>query len=269
MVSVADAQAHLRGILNSVSNNGTGGTGGTGTIKGMPLNDTGIISGGNFPSGNNSTCIGETIAEQDCNQGRDAQAAAGNLIKVGGGDAGFDFTKLDANGQPLANQNQSYVAQPWSCVKDNHTGLIWEVKTPVGSGGIHDISNTYRWGGKTAQIKTGQTWGTRFSDWDTLVDGSNSASLCSFTDWRVPTIAELETVVDMGRVAPAMDTNYFPNIDDIAFILAVASTEVWSASPTSVGVFSDFAWSISHSDGRSGIETRDTSHLVWLVRNGQ
>ncbi len=46
---------------------------------------------------------------QDARFGRDAANADGVLVKTGGGDAGFDFTKLGADGQPLAIQNQ-----PWA-----------------------------------------------------------------------------------------------------------------------------------------------------------
>ena len=37
---------------------------------------------------------------QDGRYGRDAQARAGQLPKIGGGVAGFDFTALDAKGNP-------------------------------------------------------------------------------------------------------------------------------------------------------------------------
>ncbi|MCW5199319.1 DUF1566 domain-containing protein [Desulfobulbus sp. F1] len=59
------------------------------------LNDTGITSGANYPTGNNSTCSGEIISAQDCSIGRDVTAG------------GFNFTKQG------------------DCVKDNVTGLTW------------------------------------------------------------------------------------------------------------------------------------------------
>lgn len=227
-----------------------------------PLNDTGITFGGNYPSGNNSGCTGETISAQDCSHGRDAQAAAGTLVKVGGGHAGFDFTKLDASGQPLADQNQDYNTQPWACVRDNHTGLVWEVKTPAGSGGIHDAGNTYRWGGKTAQIKAGETWGTRYNDWDTLVDGSNSESLCGFGDWRVPTIDELISIRNLNRTNPAIDTAYFPNT-----VTSVTSSDVWSSSPLAYD--SSDAWGVGFYYGSSYYHDRGYNYRVRLVRGGE
>ena len=38
---------------------------------------------------------------QDGDFGRDALARAGQLTKIGGGEAGFDFTKISNSGQPF------------------------------------------------------------------------------------------------------------------------------------------------------------------------
>ena len=65
-----------------------------------PLNDTGIAFCGEATSGNNAPCTGSEPTGQDAHYGRDVAVAAGRLDKIGGGDAGFDFTALDANGQP-------------------------------------------------------------------------------------------------------------------------------------------------------------------------
>ncbi len=214
------------------------------------LNDTGIIWGVNYPTGNNTSCIGETIDQQDCKNGRDAQAAAGLLSKVGAGDAGFDFTKLDASGNTLAA-----TANSWSCVRDNVTGLVWEVKTPADSGSIHDANNNYRWGGKTARL-TG-TFGTQYNDWDTLVDGSNNETLCGFSDWRVPSLKELEGLVNLNQSDPTIDSDYFPN---------TLSTNFWSSSPYALA---DYAWNVHFSEGRSIYNFRTYNRPVRLVRGGQ
>jgi hypothetical protein len=215
------------------------------------LNDTGIIWGGNYPTGNNTGCIGETIDEQDCKNGRDAQAIAGTLNKVGAGHAGFDFTKLDASGNTLAA-----TANSWSCVRDNVTGLVWEVKTLAGSGGIHDADNTYRWGGKTARL-TG-TFGTLYNDWDTLVDGSNNETLCGFSDWRVPSRKELEGLVNFNQGNPAIDSDNFPN---------TASSAFWSSSPDAWSEYD--AWSVDFNNGYSNSSSRTSARRVRLVRGGQ
>ena len=168
-----------------------------------PLNDTGITWGGSYPDGNNTGCTsdGTIAAPQDCDFGRDAEALAGTLDKVGAGHGGFDFTKLDAEGNELSAN-----APAWSCVRDNNTGLVWEVKTD--DGGIHDKDNTYRWGGESA---LGSGYGTYYTDWNVLVNGTNGEALCGLTDWRVPTVKELKGLQSMDRISPSVDTDYFPN----------------------------------------------------------
>ncbi|MCK5829969.1 MAG: DUF1566 domain-containing protein [Methylococcales bacterium] len=220
------------------------------TVKLGKLNDTGITWGTDYPNRKNNThCIGTIIQQQDCSQGLDAQAAAGTLTKIGGGRAGFDFTKLDGNGQPLDAK-----ASNWSCVKDNHTGLIWEIKTDNGS--IHDKDNTYRWGGVTA-LGSG-TKGRYYSDWDILVNGSNAESLCGFSNWRVPTSAELGSLVDFSRKDIAIDTDYF----------SYALPGVWSSEPYAVDS-ANLAWIVGFKSGNTGHTQRLKMLQVLLVHSQQ
>ena len=212
------------------------------------LNDTGITWGGNYPSGNNNDCSGVETSAQDCSHGRDAQAAAETLVKIGAGSAGFDFTKLDASGGSLAAD-----ASSWSCVKDNHTGLIWEAKTD--NGDIHDKDNRYKWGGETA-LGDG-TVGEYYDDWNPLVSGSNTEALCGFSDWRVPSSDELTTLLDLSRVNMAIDMDYFPN----------TASNVWSSSPNAN--FSSDAWYVHFNYGHSSLNNRYNDRQVRLVRSGQ
>lgn len=207
-------------------------------------NDTGITWGGNYPSGNNADCTSNIAVAQDCSQGRDATHNDDS-----DGHAGFSFTKLDINGNSLPTD-----AATWNCVRDNVTGLVWEIKTD--DGGIHDKDNTYRWGGKTA-LGTGDPT-SYYSDWDSLVDGSNSEGLCGYRDWRVPTVEELAGLADYGRNNPAIDTAFFPNTQASGF---------WSASPFSG--FSGLAWYVYFSSGRADYSNRWYFKIVRLVRSGE
>lgn len=216
----------------------------------QPINDTGITWGGDYPSGNNTDCTSNIGAPQDCHQGRDETHS-----DLANGHGGFNYTKLDAQGNSLPAS-----ASNWSCVRDNVTGLVWEVKTD--DGGIHDRDNTYRWGGKTA---LGTGYGTYYPDWDTLVDGSNTKHLCGFSDWRVPTRAELQGLVHYGRTNPAIDTDYFPN---------TPASDFWSASPYASS--SSNAWYVYFSLGNALSGNRGDGNGSWsyyghvrLVRSGQ
>ena len=215
------------------------------------LNDTGIDWGGDyngdFDAGNNSGCSSNISAPQDCHQGRDYTHNDDS-----DGHAGFSFTKLDSNGNNLAAS-----ATNWSCVQDNVTGLTWEVKTDDGS--EHDRDNTYRWGGLTAVGRDSSSReGDYYDDWSDLVNAANSGNgLCGFTDWRVPDIEELRSIVDYSRTNPSIDTDYFPN---------TVSSGYWSASSTT---FKYEAWGQDFSVGNGYTEIRNTSLQVWLVRYGQ
>ncbi|PUA26702.1 MAG: hypothetical protein B0W54_23480 [Cellvibrio sp. 79] len=97
------------------------------------------------------------------------------------------------------------------CVTDRGTGLVWELKTP--DDGIHSAKNDYRWGGSGAE-KTGVIF---FNDWDELIKGSNKEKLCGFSDWRVPTIEELKTLVVANEQGLKIDTQYFFDTKDSAY----------------------------------------------------
>ncbi len=242
------------------------------------LNDTGITWGGDYPSGNNADCTGEAISAQDCSHGRDAKALAGTLTKVGGGAAGFDFTKLGSDGSVLTIQNGTWASggtgteaagTKWSCVKDNVTGLVWEVKTDAGTAdsdttddnhtNIHHKHNAYRWGGKTAIGKNHVSKeGTYYDDWSGLVDGTNTEKLCGFTDWKVPSINELITITHKGKTNPSIDENYFPNTSVSGF---------FSSSPyayVSIG-----SWIVNFDYGYDSHGFRTNSYRVRLVRGGE
>ena len=190
-----------------------------------------------------------------------------------------DYTKLDANGYELPSS-----AKSWSCVLDNRSGLIWEVKTD--DGGARDKDNSYRWGGKgVSDVALGgykgnnqrseSRWsgkGKRYDDWNKLVDAANSEQLCGFADWRVPDLYELASLVrcrggsyqnlDKGCSGsyqkPTIETKYFPNTQ---------SSWYWSASPNAY-YNSDYAWRLNFN---SGYDVYDYGYYyhVRLVRSGQ
>ena len=233
----------------------------------MPLNDTGIDWGGNSGSDNNSDCSSDMEGvPQDCDQGRDADS---NTNTDSDGHAGFSFTKLDADGDTLDAS-----AESWSCVQDNTTGLIWEVKTDDNDGGLHDKDHTYTWydsdestnGGAVGELAAnGDTcYGYTSGDTDTycnteaFVNRVNDVGLCGAKDWRMPDINELSSIVNFGRLNPSIDTDYFPN---------TGSSYYWSASPDANNIAN--AWRVYFYSGYKADVGRSNDYRVRLVRSGQ
>ena len=213
------------------------------------LNDTGIDWGGDYESGNNADCSSNFSAPQDCHQGRD-----NDTNNDSDGYAGFSLTKLDSAGNALEAS-----AAEWSCVQDNVTGLIWEVK--INNGLERDKDNTYQWGGYTAMgrdLFEGEDDDGYYDDWNALVDTAKVNQLCGFTDWRVPNIEELRSIVDYSHASLNIDANYFPN---------TSSSFYWSASPYASDETK--AWALDFSGGEDNFGDRDTEYHVRLVHSGQ
>lgn len=156
------------------------------------------------------------------------------------GHAGFSYTQLDSNGDPLATKSTDYATTPWSCVKDNVTGLLWEVKT---LSGLQTFQYVYTWYNSTSVNNGGNRGigdtgvGTTTSnyegsdncentdrcDTEKYVADVNAANLCGANDWRLPNKAELASLVNSGATSSAIDEAYFPN---------TFSAWYWSSSPT-------------------------------------
>ncbi|HHL32247.1 MAG TPA: DUF1566 domain-containing protein, partial [Oceanospirillales bacterium] len=212
------------------------------------LNDSGITSSGDQPSGNNSVCGNSNItAPQDCHQGHDVAASDAD------GHAGFAFSKLDANGDELP-----VAAASWSCVKDNITGLIWEVKTTAM--GVHNNSNVYRWGGISAHGRNHPNrQGSYFDDWNGLLSQSNTNHYCGASNWRIPTAMELFSISDLSVSLPAIDGAFFPNTP--------AQGWFWSALPAVDS--SGRAMVVSADFGSDNFLNRNSSNFVRLVHTQQ
>lgn len=122
------------------------------------------------------------------------------------------FTKLDSSGNALPDN-----AQYWVMVKDNNTGLIWEVKqTSNGSpdyNNPHDPDNIYTWYDSNPTTNGGDA-GTSgvLTDTEDFIAAVNNNRLGGFTDWRMPTKDELVTILKSDVPAPpTIDTTYFNN----------------------------------------------------------
>jgi hypothetical protein len=207
------------------------------------LNDSGIQFCGGMSSGNFTPCTPAQPPGQDAHYGRDALAATGALEKVGGGDAGFDFTKLSHAGQTLsASAPLGPAADDWACTRDNVTGLVWEVKVNNASH-LRHVLHDYTWfvpnspDGQPGVIGTGgtcnQTLGEQPCNTDVFVQAVNAAALCGRSDWRLPTRHELESIMHYGRTRPAIDPTYFTNTAAAPYWTGLpradSANEAWAA----------------------------------------
>jgi Protein of unknown function (DUF1566)/FG-GAP-like repeat len=151
-----------------------------------------------------------------------------------------------------------------SCVRDNVTGLIWEGKEASGTRAGGNVYTNYdsttqaqKWNG-SANVNPTQadidaaTNSVGYKNW------VNNAGLCGFNDWRLPTVDELETVVDAGKASPGptIGANWFPNTQGSWYWTSDAYVDD-----------SGYAWIVYFSDGGVGYGGRNGDGHVRLVRS--
>jgi hypothetical protein len=133
------------------------------------------------------------------------------------------------------------------CVRDNVTGLVWEVKTV---GGARNATSTYR-----ASLG--------FVGDPTTVNGYiatvNAANLCGFNDWRLPSFEELHGLMNYGNGEGLFITaSAFPNTQ--------TGAGDWYWTSTNSEQDSDQAWLLGFYDGDDFRDDKTDTHLVRLVR---
>ena len=214
--------------------------------------DTGVPTTGVSQCGNESSnaldCPQDSHPVQDGNVGRSS----------------FSYTKLDAGGVELPPE-----ATDWVCVRDEVTGLIWEVKTD--DGGLHDRDNSYSWFDSelvNAFNPDAEPW-AGVADLDPLtvdnsqayVEAVNAAGLCGASDWRLPQIDELYSLVDLSLADdPTLDTDFFPE---------TKSERYWSGtSYRTVSHRSKNAWVVSFDSSHISPLEKTGSLAIRLVREG-
>ena len=214
---------------------------------------------------------------QDGRHGRDAVATAGKLVKMGGGDGGFDYSKicnsgeLEGVGSCPVNPNLGNGTNDWGCVLDNITELMWEVKTSDIPASLRDQSWRYSWfnsdnatNGNNSGIEDAgdNCFDIRRCDTEKFIADVNTSTLCSFNDWRLPSYRELTTLLHLGKSEPRIDTDYFPETQ-------VLANGYWSATTFAIASGTPNSWSVSFlNTNESNGKNRSTELPVRLVRQG-
>lgn len=232
------------GTLSASATGTIRGAANTGLANSKILNDTGITTCGNA-SANGQSCPQASFAGQDAESGRDATAT---ITGAGASrTAAFALTTLSAD----------------ECVQDNVTGLVWESKTA--GAGLRAATNTYTWlnsdaatnGGAAGSANGGSCGGSAACDTQTYVAAVNAAKLCGFSDWRLPTVAELSGVVDSGAASGAAVNAAFAN---------QRAASYWTATPKASAGDTSGAWIVDFATGAVGFTAKSTPASVRLVR---
>jgi hypothetical protein len=157
----------------------------------------------------------------------------------------------------------SYADNGDGTITDNNTKLMWEKKDQA-SGGLHNWANVYSWSGLCSVLTT-KSCGT---DADFGVSGgackakgpmtifqwvaqlNMGAGFAGHTDWRVPNVKELESIVNYQNFNPAAGAAFNASCSlgcTVATCSCTQSGDYWSAT-TFVGS-PGYAWGVYFADG--------------------
>jgi hypothetical protein len=197
-----------------------------------------------------TTCQGDLATCQAAPQGQRLKTGqttcydtAGTVIACAGTGQDGDLQK----GLALA-----YVDNGDGTITDTKTGLMWEKQSDDGS--IHDKDTTY-------------TWANAFATKVAALNGGGG--FAGYTDWRVPNVNELQSIVNYGAVNPSVSPAFNTGCVASCTVTSCSCTRssyYWSS--TTYQGFPVFAWYVVFADGLVGYETKATNFYVRAVRGG-
>ncbi len=145
---------------------------------------------------------------------------------------------------PPSNPDSVYIDHGDGTVTDTSTGLMWKQCTEGLSGA-------------TCQIGSDQSF-----NWADALAHAEASTFGDYTDWRLPNVKELYSLVEDCRVAPAINMSLFPSTPIARF---------WSGSPRALGPTD--AWLVDFNFGNISSVPRSEGdgryyNRVRLVRGG-
>lgn len=236
------------------------------------LPDTGVVNcydiSGVIPCGD------DNYPRQDGDGGRDSVVQY--LRKIGKGEKAFDFTKLDPFGDELPDTSNEF-----SCVRDNVTGLIWELKEPVISAPpastLRAANNRYSF--VSTSVGNGDEAGVPAAALSTCpssencgievyVQEVNKTAYCGGANWRLPTLEELMSIADFSRVGQThlLDPAFFRFEPDHA---VQNNMFYWTSQTSAEGGGGISAWVFDIRNGNDNTLPKQQNQLgyVRLVRS--
>jgi len=150
---------------------------------------------------------------------------------------------------------RSYTDNGDGTITDNRTGLMWEKLADDGS--IHNWTNTY-------------TWDAAFGK----VAALNSASFAGHTDWRLPNVNELQSLVNYGSYNPAVDAVFNAacapgcSVATCSCIRSGLHVGYWSSTTDQFPDYYPSVWGVDFTDGYTEPWEKSGSIYVRAVRPG-
>jgi hypothetical protein len=226
------------GLVDTVSTTGTTGTGsdvggtsgGDGSTTGTGTTGTGSDVGGTSGGDGSTTGTGTTgtVSDVGGTNGDDGSTTGTGTTGTGGDVGGTGdgsttagsfpayFTKLGNDGSTLPSD-----ASAWSCILDNRTGLVWEVKT--NDGGLRDQDWRYKYNGSSGLSPAGTDYpcvGVSACNPISYVEALNTYGVCGKTNWHLPTGSDMAGIAEPHDAPPHINLAAFSIKTDLPYCIA-------------------------------------------------
>ena len=159
-----------------------------------------------------------------------------------------------------AGATLAYVDNGDGTITDLNTGLMWEKKSD--DSGLHDKDGLLLWSGN----------GNQETIWDWLddVNAQGGTGFAGYSDWRIPNLRELQSIIDYRRYNPSVDPVFNTNCTGGCTVTTCSCTRAsgyWSS--TTYADTPDIAWSVNFTSGFVKYDSfKDFDLRVRAVRGG-
>ncbi len=140
-------------------------------------------------------------------------------------------------------------------ITDNNTKLTWEKQSADGS--LHDKDNLY-------------TWNEAF---EVHVATLNATNFAGHSDWRVPNVKKLQSIVNYEKAIPSMSPEFNNACAPGCTVLTCSCTTAPPAAPlywssSTIADIPMLAWLVSFFDGNVNGAFKSSALRVRAVRSG-